>query len=137
MLSYSGCHARATYICCIGTHAHGHHVKLHLSIFRDFWLLILKYKKTGMSKKKNPLFEGCLVMPNGDPWEGFVYPTLTLIIDSYILSKNVIHILKNTSFASRVLALSLATSKGLTLQICLMMVMRGSRKFMSDGGGEF
>ena len=23
-------------------------------------------------------------MPNGDPWDGFFYPTLTLMIDSYI-----------------------------------------------------
>ena len=26
-----------------------------------------------------------LVMPNGDPGDGFFYPTLTLMIDSYIL----------------------------------------------------
>ena len=26
----------------------------------------------------------CLVMPNGDPWDRFFYPTLTLMIDSYI-----------------------------------------------------
>ena len=24
-------------------------------------------------------------MPNGDPWVGYFYPTLTLMIDSYIL----------------------------------------------------
>ena len=28
-----------------------------------------------------------LVMPNDDPREGFFYPTLTLMIDSYILRK--------------------------------------------------
>ena len=45
---------RATYIGCIGTHEHGsssdaivmlkglHHVKLYLSIFGDFWKLIVK-----------------------------------------------------------------------------------------------
>ena len=41
---------RATYIGCVGTQAHGrqvmlkwrHHVKLHFSVFRDFWKLILK-----------------------------------------------------------------------------------------------
>ena len=25
-----------------------------------------------------------LVMPNGGPWDGYVYPTLTVVIDSYI-----------------------------------------------------
>ena len=30
MISYPGCHVRATYIGCIGTHAHGRHVKLIL-----------------------------------------------------------------------------------------------------------
>ena len=34
-----------------------HHLKLDLSIFRDFCKLILKYKKV-VSKKKNPLFVG-------------------------------------------------------------------------------
>ena len=24
-------------------------------------------------------------MPNGDPWDGFFYPTLTLMIDSYMI----------------------------------------------------
>ena len=32
-----------------------------------------------VSEKKNP----CLVMPIGDLRDGFFYPTLTLIIDSY------------------------------------------------------
>ena len=27
-----------------------------------------------------------LVMPNGDPRDGFLYPTLTLMVDSYIPS---------------------------------------------------
>ena len=29
------------------------------------------------------------MMPNGDPWDGFFYPTLTLMIDSYILTQSV------------------------------------------------
>ena len=55
-----------------------------------------------MSQKKNPLFvwgwdsknlslaitvchhSASLVMPIGDPWDGFFYPTLTIMIDSYI-----------------------------------------------------
>ena len=28
-----------------------------------------------------------LVMPNGDPWDSLFYPTLTLMIDSYIAEK--------------------------------------------------
>ena len=35
-----------------------------------------------VSKKKNPLF--VLVMSNGDFRDGFLYPTLTFMIDSYI-----------------------------------------------------
>ena len=31
-----------------------------------------------------------LVMPNGDPWDGFFYLTLTLMIDAYILSLQLI-----------------------------------------------
>ena len=31
-LSYSGCHVRATYIGCIGTHAHGRQVALLLCL---------------------------------------------------------------------------------------------------------
>ena len=33
----------------------------------------------------NEVFSASLVMPNGDPRDGFFYPTLTLIIDSYFL----------------------------------------------------
>ena len=68
MLSCPGCHMRAPYICCIGTHAYGrsdvivmlklrHHVMSHLSVFRNFWepSLTMKMWYLMVSKKKYPL----------------------------------------------------------------------------------
>ena len=60
-----------------------------------------------VSKKKNPLFvrveyknlslvitvchhSASLVMPNSDPRDGFFYPTLAGVIDSYITSQSTI-----------------------------------------------
>ena len=79
-----------------------HHVQLHLSLFRDYWKLILKLKKVVSKKNNYYLCEGrieksapqdhhlsllpSLVMPYGDPRDEFYYPTLTLMIDSYIIS---------------------------------------------------
>ena len=34
------------------------------------------------------------VMPKGDPWDGFFYPTLTLMIDSYTIQE--IHVTRTT-----------------------------------------
>ena len=85
---------------------------MHLSVFRDFWKLILKFKKNGEHGPKRIHYscEGrienktslgitvchhsaSLVMPNGDARDGFLYPTLTLMIYSYILcTGNYIHL---------------------------------------------
>ena len=80
-----------------------HHVKLYLSLFRDFWNLIFKYKQWWARKSIHYLCEGrleksaleitvchhwaILVMPNGDPQDRFFYPTLTLMIDFYSWTK--------------------------------------------------
>ena len=80
----------------------------HLSEFRTFWKLFFYVHSirnavlSGEQKKqsiirvrvgqKNPSHAitvchqwASLVMPIGDPWDGFVYPTLTLMKDSYSL----------------------------------------------------
>ena len=56
---------------------------LHLRIF---WKSFFKFSNINevlsgeqKKKKKNPLY----VMPIGDPRDGFSYPTLTLMMDSY------------------------------------------------------
>ena len=75
---------------------------LNLSVFFDMFFQH-KMRYLEVSEKKNPLFVRgrnrksvprdhrlspltSLVMPNGDPRDGFFYPTLTLMIDSYILN---------------------------------------------------
>ena len=40
-----------------------------------------------MSKKKHS--SASLVIPIGDPWDGFFYPTLTLRIDTIILAHQI------------------------------------------------
>ena len=72
-------------------------MKLHLSIFRDFWKLILKSKNV-VSSKRNPYHcEDRIEKPvpqdhhlsslgkprdaNGDPWDGFFLSYLTLMMD--------------------------------------------------------
>ena len=94
---------RATNTGFIRTHKHGRQVKLHLSIFRNLWQLILK-KISGEQEKecinyvrvglKNPSLgitvchhSACLVIPNGVPRDKFFYPTLTLLINSNMVPK--------------------------------------------------
>ena len=81
----------------------------HIQDFLEgFFFIFFQYKIRYIMviKKKNPSIEcedeieksilaiavchhsANLVMPIGDPRVGFFYPTLTLMIDSYILSKN-------------------------------------------------
>ena len=60
-----------------------------ISAYSEVSGAFLQYKMqyfTG-SKKKIPLAEASLVMPNGDPRKGFFYPILTFMVDSHILSK--------------------------------------------------
>ena len=71
----------------------------HLSIFRIFWksfsyFFQYKMRYKVVSKKKNPSLvntvchhSASLVMPIGDPRDGFFYPTLTLIMDTYSLAR--------------------------------------------------
>ena len=118
MLSYPGCHMRATYIGHIGTQAHGrqvtsllllkwrHHVKLHLSVFRDFWKLTLKFKKKNkwLARKRIHYYcEGRIekfvlrdhrLSSLGKPrdakrWSSgrIFYPTFKLMMDSFIIYK--------------------------------------------------
>ena len=92
------------HIGCLGTHAHGrqldvilifkwrHHNMSLVSVFGNFWGPMLYLM---VSNKKNPLLvwrwdrkirpSASLVMPNGDPREGFFYPSLTLMIDPVTL----------------------------------------------------
>ena len=77
-----------------------HHVKLYLSILRDFWELILRYKKQWWARKRIHYSCGGRIEKSvprdhrlsslGKPrdaklWSSgqIFYPTLTLMIDSY------------------------------------------------------
>ena len=81
-------------------------MKWHLSLFRDFWKLILKIKNSGAQQKESIICVrvgwkylshgitvshngASLVITNGDLWDRFFYPTLTLMIDSYIFTHQV------------------------------------------------
>ena len=81
-----------------------HHVNLHRSVFRDFWKLILKLKKSWARKWIHYLCEGKIDnLSSGSPFvitrqalwcqkvilETNFYPTLTLMIDSYIIWRRV------------------------------------------------
>ena len=85
-----------------------------------------------------------LVMPNGDPWDSFFYPTLTLMIDSYTLVSVMVLITQATivwlsiSFPSHGLITSVVCTNvlyGLAFHLhndwpSLVLYMRGSRKFL-------
>ena len=104
MLSYSGCHVSSTYIGCIGTHAYGRQVtSLYLRTSGAFfkhemrYLIVSKkkihYSSEGRIENYVPRDHVChhsasLMMPNGDPRDAFFYPTLTLMVESYILLLN-------------------------------------------------
>ena len=71
----------------------------YLSIFRHFWEPFLRARKRTHNPcedgiEKSVLPDHCfhhsaiLKIPNGDPRNGFFYPILTLMVDSYILSVN-------------------------------------------------
>ena len=52
---------------------------------------IIRYSYEGRIEKSDHRdhrlsYSASLVMPNGDPRDGFFYPTLTLMIDSYIIT---------------------------------------------------
>ena len=93
----------ATLKCC-------HHMQLHLSVYSDFWKLILKQKwarkaihnsREGRIEKKRP--SASLVMPNGNPGDGFsILPSHTWIFYSLfglaIISLRKSHLLPNCSY---------------------------------------
>ena len=92
---------RGIYIECIGTHVHGRQVTSLLCLSDVFiFYYILAYSGTSWSLLKNSgeqekiIYDSCegrieksvprdhrlssLVIPNGDPQDGFFYPTLIL-----------------------------------------------------------
>ena len=92
---------------CIGTDTHcqvllNHHFMSHFSVFRYFLkkkrqqqhmrhVMVSKNKCLRVGYKNSSLVitichHSSLVMLNGDPGEGFLYPTLTLLIDSETLA---------------------------------------------------
>ena len=80
--------------------------------FLEAFFMFIEYKMRYLvvSKKKNQLEKeieksvphnhhlSSLVMPIGDPWDGFFYPTLTPMIDSYILLYSFIVVLSQYIF---------------------------------------
>ena len=98
-------------------------MKLHLSVLRDFCKLILninKKKQWCARKRIHYSYEGrypslgitvchhsaSLVMPNCDPRDGFFYPTLTLVMDYYIVTRWFCHAMC-TSMISTIVTLRL------------------------------
>ena len=64
-------------------------------------------------------------MPNGDPRDGFFFPTLTLIIDSYILDHtHLLFFLYNKPAHGSLVRLAFSNSKGSPLILLLFLSTR-------------
>ena len=94
---------------CIGTHAHGRQVasSCEFAIKRIQGLLEAYFKITNSGEQEKRIHYSCevmietsvpritichhsasLVMPNGDPLDEYFCPTITLMMDSYILTSD-------------------------------------------------
>ena len=75
-------------------------MKLHLSVFRDFWKFVFIKKNSGEQEKESIIrvrvglkipslrikvcrHSASLVMPKDNPGDRYFYPTITLMTDSY------------------------------------------------------
>ena len=91
----------------------------HLSVFRIFWKSFPGFSNinevlSGEQEKESDIrvrmgyknqslvitnrhHSASLVMPIGDPWDGFFYPTLILMIDNIICNKRSTHVRSSIS----------------------------------------
>ena len=63
-------------------------------------------------------------MPNGDPRDGFFYPTLTLMMDSYILQKTQSNYTVKPIAGNSLFCLCIYFADSVTLQSLRMAVLR-------------